>query len=210
MTQCTERKRGRPKTAPDDQQRACIVETARQLFVSNGYGRTTTEDIATACHISKQTLYRLFEGKCGLFTAVVEAHRQAMLDLQESYHALPLPEALEKVFRIDIDDEADRERMALIQLARLEAPQFPELAAIAHQYGRDKLQAELAEWLRYHCERGDIVMSDPASAASMLMDMVFGPMVSRTVAGIKWPCGEERKSHIRSCINLFLYGACPR
>ena len=77
MTQCTERRRGRPKTAPDEHQRACIVERARQLFVANGYGRTTTEDVATACHISKQTLYRLFEGKCGLFTAVVEAHRQA-------------------------------------------------------------------------------------------------------------------------------------
>jgi TetR/AcrR family transcriptional regulator, mexJK operon transcriptional repressor len=210
MTQCLERKRGRPKAVPDEQQRAYIVECARQLFVANGYGRTTTGDIAVACHISKQTLYRLFEGKCGLFTAVIEAHRQKMLDLQESYHTLPLPLALEKIFRFDIDDETDRERMALIQLARLEAQQFPELAAIAQQYGRDKLQAELAGWLRYHCERGNIVISAPESAAGMLMDMIFGPMVNRTLAGVKWPCGEERRTHIRRCINLFLYGACPR
>lgn len=194
---------------PDEQQRACIVERARQLFVTNGYGRTTTEDVAVACHISKQTLYRLFEGKCGLFTAVMEAHRREILDIQESYHALPLQTALEKIFRADIDDETYCKRQALIQLTLIESQHFPELGDIAKQ-GRDELQAKLADWLRPYCAQGEILIDDPMNAAGILLDTVLGSIITKALMGIRWPSGEERMTHIRRCINVFLNGVCPR
>lgn len=210
MNEVTERKRGRPKALPDERQRACIVERARQLFLEHGYGRTTTEDIAAECHISKQTLYRLFPGKFGLFTAVIEAHRQSMLDIQESYYDLPLPIALEKIFRIDIDDAASREGVALIQLVVIKSQQFPELAAITKEYGREKAQAELAAWLRYHRDRGDIVIDDTDSDAGMLMDMIFGSIVTKTFRDFEWPGGTQRQAYIRRCISVFLNGVYPR
>ena len=40
-----------------------IARQARDLFLEKGYARTAMEDIATRCHISKRTLYRLFSAK---------------------------------------------------------------------------------------------------------------------------------------------------
>lgn len=208
MKQAT--KRGRPKLVPDDHQSAHIVEHARQLFLERGYGGTTTGDIAAACHVSKQTLYRLFPGKGALFTAVVEAHRQSMLDIGPDYHDLPLAEALEKIFRIDISPEADRERMALIKLVLTEAPLFPELGAIAEQYGREKSLAELSAWLRDNHECRKIVVDDTGWMASMLIDMIFGPTFSKIERDFEWPAHTERQAHIRRCINVFLNGIYPR
>jgi AcrR family transcriptional regulator len=210
MEQVIKRKRGRPKASPDDSQRSCIVERTRQLFLEHGYGGTTTEHVATACHISKQTLYRLFPGKCALFTAVIEAHRQNMLDIREAYHDLPLPEALENIFRINISPEDDRERVALIQLVLTEATHFPELVTITQQYGREKSLAELSAWLRYHRERGEIMIDDTDCAASMLIDMILGPIFSKTAKDFEWPGHMERQTYIRRCIDVFLNGVYPR
>ena len=121
------RNRGRPKLASDDTQRLAIVDGARQLFVERGYGRTTTDDVAAQCRISKQTLYRLFPGKAALFAAVVEAHRYSMLALPGDYDALPLEQALAQIFQIDIDPKLDEDRMALLRLVTLETRQHPEL-----------------------------------------------------------------------------------
>jgi AcrR family transcriptional regulator len=210
VEQTIKNKRGRPKAVPDEHQSACIVKQAKQLFLARGYGGTTTEDIATSCHISKQTLYRLFSGKSALFIAVIEAHRQDMLDIRQDYHDLPLAEALEKIFRIDISPEADRERMALVQQVMTEAPHFPELVTIAEQYGHKKSCAELAAWLRYRRERGEIVIDDIDSMARMLNDMVFGSIFAAIGRNVEWPGHTERQSYIRRCIHVFLNGVYPR
>jgi len=210
MDQVTERKRGRPKALPDEHQRGCIVDCAHQFFLERGYGGTTTEGIAAACHISKQTLYRLFPGKCGLFTAVIEAHRQDLLDIKEEYHELPLPLALEKIFRINISPEADRERIALVRLVVTESLQFPELAAITQKYGRKKSLAALSAWLRYHHDQGEIVIEDADNAASMLLDMIFGSILAKAVGDFEWPGSGDRQTYIRRCINVFLNGVYPR
>jgi AcrR family transcriptional regulator len=205
-----EKRRGRPKALPDEYQRACIVEHARQLFLKHGYGGTTTEDIAGACHISKQTLYRLFPGKCGLFGAVIDSHRQDMLDIKDSYHELPLELALEKILRIDISPEDDHERLALIRLVVTEAPQFPELTDITQTCGREKSQAALTAWLEQRRARGEIVIDDTGSAASMLLDMIFGSPLSKALRDFEWPGSAERQAYIRRCISVFLHGVCPQ
>jgi AcrR family transcriptional regulator len=210
VEQTIKNRRGRPKAVPDEHQSACIVEQAKQLFLARGYGGTTTEDIATACHISKQTLYRLFCGKSALFIAVIEAHRQDMLDIRQEYHDLPLAAALEKIFRTDISPEADRERMALIQQVITEAPHFPELVTIAEQYGRDKSCAELSAWLRYRRARGEIVPDDTDGMASMLIDMVFGSIFAAIGRNLEWPGHTERRDYVRRCIDVFLNGVRPR
>ena len=204
------RSRGRPKLVSDETQRLLIVEGARQLFIEKGYGRTTTDDVAAQCRISKQTLYRLFPGKAALFAAVVDAHRHSMLALPGDYDAMPLEQALQQIFQIDIDLKLDRERMALLRLVTLESQQHPELKEMLWRYGVDKSRADLAKWLARQRDRGLIQFDDAASGARILMDMMFGAMVLKGGESSAMPSSQKRRTHIQRCVSIFLNGVRSR
>ncbi|MCK9909020.1 TetR/AcrR family transcriptional regulator [Microbacteriaceae bacterium K1510] len=207
-TESPHRRRGRPKVMPDEMQRAHIVACAGRLLVEKGYGRTTTDDVAALCRISKQTLYRLFPNKAAVFAAVIDAHRQSVLALPGDYDALPLNVALENIFKIDISAQANQERIAVILAIMAEAPKFPELLRIVRRHGVDASQAELAAWLAGEQKRGRIAVDDVNSAASILMDMVFS-RIFRPGLGLSMPTPQELQTHIRRCVSIFLNGVAP-
>lgn len=211
LSEAMGRGRGRPKCAPDTAQCGAIVNCARRLFVKNGYGATTTDEIAAECKISKQTLYRLFPSKTALFAAVVETHRQKWLNLPRlnlpgNDDNLPLAEALVQIFMIDIDDQADEERVEVIRLVLAEGRSFPELAEILQRHGAEYSRMQLAAWLARQSEAGRLTVQDSAAAAQILMDMIFGAIIMKNVGDMDWPAGEQRRRHIRMCIDIFLHG----
>jgi AcrR family transcriptional regulator len=195
---------------PDAVQQRAIAETARALFIRQGYGQTTTDEVAARCQISKRTLYRLFPSKQDLFAAAVDAHRQAMLDLPGDDDDLPLTEALERIFRVDIDPEADRERGAFLRLVMIESEQFPELNDILRERGIDRSRSLLASWFARQRELGRIELDDVESGARMLMDMMFGAVAFKLGKDLALRQGEERKAHLQRCIGVFVNGIRPR
>jgi TetR/AcrR family transcriptional repressor of mexJK operon len=198
--------RGRPKAMADEAVRAMIVAHARDAFLEVGYAGTTMDLVAARCRISKRTLYRLFPGKTDLFTAVVILHRQSMFDLpRPDDEDLPVTEALEAIFRIDIDEAADRERIAFIRLVITESTRFPEIELLILRDGAEASRRLLAEWLTRQVERGLIALADPSKAAQMLMDMVFGVFARRRHHG-EWGSREERRAYVRMCIDIFVNG----
>lgn len=202
-------RRGRPKLVPDDQLRERVVDDAFRLFVAHGYGRTTMDEVAATCRMSKRTLYRLFPGKLDLFVAVVEAHRRSMLALPGEYEGWPLERALEQIFRIDISPAEEQARTALIRLVVEEVRQFPELGEVLRRHGGDRSRAELAAWLAARHEGGLLVIDDANAMARMLMDMIFGAVLSKATGDLEWPGGDARRAHVRRCIRVFLHGAVP-
>lgn len=200
------RRRGRPKVTTDDAQRQAIVLQAHDLFLEKGYGGTTTGEVAARCRISKQTLYRLFPGKLALFTAVIDAHRQDMLDFTGATDDLPLEEALARIFKTDIDVEANRTRVAFTRLIIVESGQFPEIRNVFKQHGGDRSRVDLAGWLTRQHRLGRIDIGDAVDDASMLTDMIFGGIIQKELDGFQWPGGERRPAYIRRCIDIFLNG----
>ena len=202
--------RGRPKVVSDEVQREAILLQARELFIAEGYARTTTEQVAARCRISKRTLYRLFPSKNALFAAIIDSHRQTMLDLPGDYDDLPLTDALERIFRIDIDARQERERTAFIRIAILESDRFPMLDTLLRKHGPEKSRALLAEWFARQRARNRIAVDDTASAAKMLMDMVFGGVEFKRKGAPDWPGNDERRAHVRRCIQIFVNGVRKR
>lgn len=202
----TARHRGRPKLVSDDVQRLLIADSARKLFIEKGYGRTTTDEVAAQCRISKQTLYRLFPGKPALFSAVVDAHRYSMLALPGDYDTVPIEQALQQIFRIDIDPQSERDNLALLRLVMLESQQHPELEELLFRYGADKARADLSKWLKARCKRDRIDIGDVDSVTHILLDMIFGPMVLKLDAVVARRRPQQRQDHVRRCISIFLYG----
>lgn len=199
------RRPGRPRCAPD-LQRDAILCVARRLFVEQGFAATTTDDIAARCHVSKQTIYRLFPSKAALVAATVEAARRQWLALPVP-EDLPLAEALARIFLIDLEEEQDRARVLFVRMALREEQSQPELAGLMRRHGPEVSEAELAEWLEAQVRRGRIRPGDCRRYARMLMDMVFGAMLARGFGEIDWLDRAERRTHILSCIALFLHGA---
>lgn len=202
--------RGRPKKIADTTRREQIVAQAKQLFMEKGFGRTTTAEITSRCRISKQTLYKLFPDKFSLFAAVVDAHRAQMLRFDEAYDDLPLDQGLEKIFMLDISPAEDQARVDFLRTVTAESTRFPELRDILQLYGGDKSRSQLAAWLGRQQQRGRIRVDNLDSASRMLMDMLFGTVVFKSLGDFQWPCTAHRLEHARRCIDVFLHGVTPR
>ena len=54
------------------QTRDQITDTAREMFLADGYAATTVAAIAAAAHVSVETIYKGFGGKPGLVRAIIE------------------------------------------------------------------------------------------------------------------------------------------
>jgi len=54
------------------QTRDQITDTAKEMFLADGYAATTVAAIAAAAHVSVETIYKGFGGKPGLVRAIIE------------------------------------------------------------------------------------------------------------------------------------------
>jgi AcrR family transcriptional regulator len=205
------RPRGRPRTSSKDEKRAAVITEARRTFHEQGYAGTTMDLVAARCKISKQTLYALFASKTELFMAMIATHRASMLDLpRDEDENLPLAEALEKIFMIDMDEEADRDRRAFVHFIVGEAEQFPEIVSLLVEHGIEPSRRMLADWLQVQNDRGLLDVAHTMSGARMLLSMIMSAVAPLPGSPDKWSNRQERDEHIRRCFDMFLYGAVPR
>jgi AcrR family transcriptional regulator len=64
---------GTPGQARTRLARRAVVQTARSLFLERGYAATTIDAISDRSDVPSATVYRLFSGKLGILTAVLDA-----------------------------------------------------------------------------------------------------------------------------------------
>ena len=197
---------GRPKVRSDAEQRDIIVRKALDLFLDVGFAAMKMDGISAECKISKRTLYRLFPSKLDLFKAMVEMHRESMLTFPETLAMMPLEEALAEIFRIDLGSVEDCRRAAFIDRTVAEAKAVPELGSILHHEGGEKAKVLLAAWFNERNRDGTLRIGNPYSAASILMDMVFGAIAFKPTEVAYWPGGVDRKTYLRECIRYFVNG----
>src|SRR6478735_5329227 len=72
-----------------DQRKAQILLTAAAAFSRQGYAATSVEEVAQEAGITKLIVYRHFESKAELYTAILD---QVGVRLAEEWNALPDPE----------------------------------------------------------------------------------------------------------------------
>ena len=53
--------------------RAALVEAGRRLFSTKGYAEVATDELARAAGVTRGALYHQYDGKTGLFAAVLES-----------------------------------------------------------------------------------------------------------------------------------------
>jgi AcrR family transcriptional regulator len=75
----------RPRAADHEQHRASIRENAVQAFARLGYASASMADLATACGISKATLYHYFDSKDALLFECLNDYTQRLDQLTATY-----------------------------------------------------------------------------------------------------------------------------
>lgn len=84
----------RPRAATYDDQREHILARAAELFARQGYTGTTMNQVATACGVTKPTLYHYFADKQSLLLHIAAGHVMRLQTLATEVEAMALtPEA---------------------------------------------------------------------------------------------------------------------
>jgi AcrR family transcriptional regulator len=202
---------GRPSRLESAQLSDRILDVASVFFLGEGFRATSIEAVARRAGISKRTFYHRFRGKEVLFEAVVRRligrwtpPFDAVLfegpDLAET-----LRRAGEYMLRVALTPEA----LALHRMVIAEAPRFPGLARILHEFGAAAGIDRVARLFEHEIAAGALRPVDPRFAAEQFILMVVdGPR--RRALGLGAPLGEgELRDWVDGSVALFLDG-CRR
>lgn len=152
------------------QRRELILERALEVFVMNGFVGTSTDQLAAAASVSKQTLYKEFGDKEGVFTALI----QFACDRVDDPFA-PMVESMRTVSTAEKGVEMMAAQFtgsimapAVQQLRRLviaEAARFPDLGLLYWEGGFLRLLNSVGQCLAVLHQRGMLAVPDPTLAA---------------------------------------------
>lgn len=165
------------------EKRAQIVAAAQQLFLANGYKRTSMEAIRALANVSKPTLYTHYADKEALFAAVVQqmfSHIDGNQALQQGFVGASIHSVAElrMVLIAFVRNAANQirnpEYIALLRIVISEMPHFPYLVDIFRQNGPARGLA-MAQQLFMQLHHKGLIQVDDAEVVARLF---VGPMVS--------------------------------
>jgi TetR/AcrR family transcriptional repressor of mexJK operon len=166
--------------------RAAVLEAATTLFLRNGYGATTMDDIAETAGVSKRTVYNNYTDKEALFREVVMAATGIVEEFAADAAAEladpdDLPTAL---FALARRLAAAATNPRVVRLRRLligEAHRFPDLAAEYYRLAPGRVMSTLAAALESLALRGRLQLTDPRRAAEQFAFLVLGAALDRAM-----------------------------
>lgn len=138
--------------------RRAILDRARQLFVTQGYAATGTEEIIADLGITRGALYHQFGSKQGVFSAIIEeAFREIARHIEA--RAIEVEEPWERFLRgslafLDIAHREDIRRLVFI-----EAPAVLDIDTLT-KFDRQYSYGLLAEAIEVVVEAGELDVAD--------------------------------------------------
>jgi TetR/AcrR family transcriptional regulator, regulator of autoinduction and epiphytic fitness len=160
-----------------------ILAGAMQEFMACGYAAASMDRIAVAAGVSKPTLYSYFQGKEGLFTALIQQMSQSDRILDKvRFLQHPIGDSL-KLMAIDFLDKFAGEQplLSLFRLIIGESGRFPELAQTFVRNFEQPILETLSDLLAQH---PDLKVADPDVTARFFVgSMVHYGIVQEILHG---------------------------
>ena len=165
--------------------RQVILDAATMVFSEKGFVGANLDEVVAAASVSKQTLYKHFTDKVGLFREIV---LEIGNEVDGQFLDLPEPDAIEDVeewihtlalrfSRAVMDPKVQRIRRLVIA----EAPRFPDLATAYWEHGFDRVFATVAEHFRALAEAGRLQAPDPLAATHHFAGLLLWVPSNRTM-----------------------------
>jgi TetR/AcrR family transcriptional repressor of mexJK operon len=172
--------------------RDLILNTARDLFLVQGFEGTSIDQIAEAARVSRQTIYNNFEGKEALFKALAGALADHVVE--------PLTTLAERALSLMVLPST----LALHRLVVTEAPKFPSVARQIYQSGAERAAHALASYLALQSDRGILAVQDADLAAEHFFGMLAGHRQYRALLGVEEPGDPSVSTRVIQTVRAFL------
>jgi AcrR family transcriptional regulator len=198
------------------EKRTQILRAARELFLANGYKRTSMEAIRAAADVSKPTLYTHYADKEALFADVVQAtFNQLGIEQFSTTSQAPLPIQTQLELRIVLIAFVTRamqqmlksDYVAILRIVIGEMPHFPNLMSIFRQNGPTRGLAIATHFFGLAYQQGIIKVAD----ADLVARLFIGPIASYILTDGLLQTGEPKlpdSARIEAHIDLFLKAVC--
>jgi AcrR family transcriptional regulator len=191
---------------PSDERRSRYLEIALGLFVEHGYNGVTMDMVVSAAGGSKATLYRYFESKDALFSAIV-ADLQATLSAAppaQDVADLPLADGLRILGRATASAALSERAIVLTRLAVGEHSRFPELGRILFELAPERSYVRFKEYLAAKAQLGEVEVPDPQIAAEQFLAGLVGHQQLRKLLGVDQPTPQEIEDRVDAAVRMFL------
>ena len=200
------RRPGRP-TLSNEQ----LLDTALDLFLENGFERTSIEAITAAAGMAKRTVYARYGDKTTLFKAALTRAIEEWIvpvGLLQAAESDDLEETLLRIGQILMANVLSPGGQRLLRLTNAVSGRMPEIGAFNVQKGTEPTLAYLADLFRRRLGR-DGVMADAGDAAEAFLDLVVGGPANAAARGVAFD-DDAVDRHTRYSVGVFLHGVMPR
>jgi AcrR family transcriptional regulator len=200
------RRPGRP-TLSDEQ----LLDIALDLFLENGFERTSIDAITAAAGMAKRTVYARYGDKETLFKAALGRAIDDWLVPVERLRAAEednLEASLLKIARMLLDNILGPAGLRLLRLSNAVSVSMPEIAAANTRMGTEPTLAYLADLFRRRLLPDDAPTGEADEAALAFLHLVVGGPASTAAWGVVLDQAAIDR-HTRYCVRLFLHGALP-
>ena len=161
--------------ASTEKKRTRIIEVATELFIEQGYKDTSLDQIVSICGGSKQTLYRYFSNKEGLFVEVL-AHNtkislESVFQLADKQNE-PLIETLEDFAKKYLRGICSN---PILSLYRIVSADFNKHDSVPNQFwqtGPQRIHQYLIEFLKTDTISQQLHINDADLACGQLLALI--------------------------------------
>jgi AcrR family transcriptional regulator len=211
-TRASSTRAGRPSREQAQLRAEELLDCALEMFLDNGYERTTMEGIAAAVGMAKRTIYTRYPDKPALFHAAVQRavdRWSVPADTLQAVETADLEETLIGVARLRLDRATNPDGVRLQRILNAEGYRFPDIHRLAYQQGTLPAVRFIADLLARHAATGVIDIGDPELLGTAFLSLVVGG----PALGVLWGAvldDHTLDSRIQACVRLFLDGVRPR
>jgi len=150
------------------------VRAAMELFLEQGYERTSLLQVAKRADVSTATLFKRYPTKAALFESIVEEFWATDVECSGT---LPLGNPAKALRKIGLDYALRMRRpemQAIYRLIVAEAPRFPDLGRLLFDKAKGLFLARLKQYLTSETRAGGLRVPDIEIAALQFLALIAG------------------------------------
>ncbi|MDO7880900.1 TetR/AcrR family transcriptional regulator [Antiquaquibacter soli] len=163
--------------------RGRILESARTVFLREGYLGTTLDQVAVESGVAKRTIYNLYADKDDLFRATI----LSAIEIADRFAASIAADVVEVDSVEDLPSIAERlaeatllgPALPLRRLLVMESRRFPDLVSEYRRRAPEAVMSALSELFRRAGRAGSLDIRDPRLAAEHFAFLIMGADLDR-------------------------------
>jgi TetR/AcrR family transcriptional repressor of mexJK operon len=186
-----------------------ILDVATELFLTEGYGATSIEAVATRAGISKRTFYHRFDDKAELFAAVVHRIIQRLRPPPEVplVEGATLHDMLRRLAQFILNVALSPPALALHRVVVAESARFPELVRAITDDGGEQEALSLIQQLLVSEPRAHALTAESRlCAAQQFLQMIIAVPQRRALGFGTAMTPAELEVWTEETVTLFLHG----